>query len=1294
MRLLSSGTRWFVFGIAACLFFAPGGCPAPEDAGVATGDDEPHGDDGTPTVVLGTSFVTSFANADSEDLGISTPNVAIGTVANHAVEISLSALTASSSVAAFEIVQEPAQGSLGPITRTGPLTGTVEYSPAPDFVGSVSFMYRATADGVQSPPGTVTIEVIPEIRFALSVWRGMPPLTVTMAAFTVQSTPLPDGIYAWQIGEVTEEGPVSTHGGRTHVFNRAGQFAVGLTVTIASLSQPIVCRSELDDATLATVIVDEPAIQIRGTVRNNAGAPLPGLLVVGSDGLYSAQTAGDGTYSLGVPTGWSGSVAPVSATQFAPISRSFNTLTSDAIGQDFTQLSANVPPGALAIDAPATLSAAGPQGGPFDPSTFQFSIQNVGNSPVDWTLNGASAWLSASAAAGSLDARTSANVTVSINTAANALSVGEYEQEISITNASSGGGSQSFVITLVVAPSTFTISGHVATAGGAPVSSVTMTGLPGNPTTDPSGNYAATAPYGWSGTVTPTKAGCTFAPASRAYNTVVENQPNQNFTANPAALTISGRITDGGGAGVSGVTMNGLPGTPTTDASGNYSAPVEYYWSGTVTPAKTGYSFSPASRAYVDVSVNRTGQNFTAAMLAVLAVSPAEGLSSAGNVGGPFSPNSKTYTLTNNGSSNLNWTASVGANWLTLSAPSGSLAGGDSTTVTVTIDADADGLSAGPYSDSVAFTNTTNGAGTQSRSVALNVNAVTVTPVIYTPPNTMRIAPYTALFSGLDSQSPSNDRIVRWNWDFGDASSADPQMDEGLIVAHRFDNAGTYTVSVTAITESGASATTTQQITVAAFNGHTYYVDATSGADSYLETEARNNQSKPWRSLTKAFSSAVRSLNSPCRILLKRGETWTLSADLELPLPCIVGAYGTGAKPVISLSSGAKLAAMIPTAMWGRSAVIEDLSIARAPMWQQQSGLFIDLVWGCCVRRCDMSGAGIIATRYQKQLTIEDSSISGSSRQGIYAGDVDSGAAGDIVLRRNSVFNNGTNAVLDHGIYINGNEDQNTFSGRPTARNLLVEDNTLYDNANYGLNLRMHDGCRIADNVLYGDGNEDYFASGGDGNANGIAVDCLWRCVTERNLIHTLSATQGLAVTVRKGGDWIIARNNIIRDCKQGLRLFEPWGSTLGCDRFEAYNNTVVLSNGICVGYESTFLKAGGTAIFTNNIFQSGSSVSGCLFEEYVIGGSSSGLAQVVSDYNAWYAPSNLTSAFDGGGYATWRGAGSDQHSLNVSPLVIPGTLELDAASPCRNAGVVLGAVFDDFSSAARDSTPNLGARE
>jgi alpha-tubulin suppressor-like RCC1 family protein len=89
-----------------------------------------------------------------------------------------------------------------------------------------------------------------------------------------------------------------------------------------------------------------------------------------------------------------------------------------------------------------------------------------------------------------------------------------------------------------------------------------------------------------------------------------------NFT--PVTPTISGYVRASGGAGIIGVTMIGLPGSPTTDSSGYYTATVLYGWSGTVTPGAAGYTFSPSSNSYSNVTGNLTGQDYTGTVVVAL----------------------------------------------------------------------------------------------------------------------------------------------------------------------------------------------------------------------------------------------------------------------------------------------------------------------------------------------------------------------------------------------------------------------------------------------------------------------------------------------------------------------------------------------------------------------------------------------------------------------------------------------------------------------------------------------------
>lgn len=81
-----------------------------------------------------------------------------------------------------------------------------------------------------------------------------------------------------------------------------------------------------------------------------------------------------------------------------------------------------------------------------------------------------------------------------------------------------------------------------------------------------------------------------------------------------ARPTISGAVKTEEGLGIEGViiTFSGEEGTETTDSKGYYAHAVSYGWSGTATPSKTGYAFTPSSRSYTDVTSDWSSQDYTA----------------------------------------------------------------------------------------------------------------------------------------------------------------------------------------------------------------------------------------------------------------------------------------------------------------------------------------------------------------------------------------------------------------------------------------------------------------------------------------------------------------------------------------------------------------------------------------------------------------------------------------------------------------------------------------------------------
>ena len=78
-------------------------------------------------------------------------------------------------------------------------------------------------------------------------------------------------------------------------------------------------------------------------------------------------------------------------------------------------------------------------------------------------------------------------------------------------------------------PILYTISGHVHDEDGAPLPDIEIAGLPAALATDGEGAFAVVLPAGWSGELTPVEAGRSFEPASRSYEAVAADTPDQDF---------------------------------------------------------------------------------------------------------------------------------------------------------------------------------------------------------------------------------------------------------------------------------------------------------------------------------------------------------------------------------------------------------------------------------------------------------------------------------------------------------------------------------------------------------------------------------------------------------------------------------------------------------------------------------------------------------------------------------------------------------------------------------------------
>ncbi|HEX3357834.1 MAG TPA: PKD domain-containing protein [Tepidisphaeraceae bacterium] len=164
-----------------------------------------------------------------------------------------------------------------------------------------------------------------------------------------------------------------------------------------------------------------------------------------------------------------------------------------------------------------------------------------------------------------------------------------------------------------------------------------------------------------------------------------------------------------------------------------------------------------------------------------------------------------------------------------------------------------------------------------------------------------------ALNSTLNAGSPLTARYV---WNFGDSGS-DYNTLVGFNAAHVYDNAGTFTVTLTLTNSQGNTDTATTTIHVAADNRKIYYV-SNNGSDSNSGT----SPSSPIQTLAKVDSilGGANGTTSNVEFLFQDGQTFKQTTGLRVGGDNVLfGDYGSGSMPVWLWSGVKDYVAMIWT---------------------------------------------------------------------------------------------------------------------------------------------------------------------------------------------------------------------------------------------------------------------------------------------------------------------------------------------------------------------------------------------
>ena len=107
-------------------------------------------------------------------------------------------------------------------------------------------------------------------------------------------------------------------------------------------------------------------------------------------------------------------------------------------------------PAAMSVTPATTLSSTGNIGGAFSPSSTSYTIMNTGGASMAWTASKTQSWLTLDNTGGTLAPSATATVNATINSAANSLSAGSYNDTITFTNSTNGTGNTTRAVALTV----------------------------------------------------------------------------------------------------------------------------------------------------------------------------------------------------------------------------------------------------------------------------------------------------------------------------------------------------------------------------------------------------------------------------------------------------------------------------------------------------------------------------------------------------------------------------------------------------------------------------------------------------------------------------------------------------------------------------------------------------------------------------------------------------------------------------------------------------------------------------
>jgi hypothetical protein len=391
------------------------------------------------------------------------------------------------------------------------------------------------------------------------------------------------------------------------------------------------------------------------------------------------------------------------------------------------------PPTGLDVRPFASLIAGGPDGGPFEPSAITYTLTNWSATPIDYAVSADAAWVDLSDSGGTIPAGGETDVTVSLNALAGLLEDGVHVVAVDFTDLADGGVTTTRTVILTVGEPVpvhlfgleeqldWTMEGEWAFGQPTGQGGVEY----GNP--DPTGGATGPNVYGvnLNGDYS-VEPGGPFYLTTSAIDCFEFEQTSLHFqrwlnTDFQPYVMATVEVSDNG-ADWTLVWEN--PGSEVVD-----SAWAEFIYDisavADLSPTvfiRWGYEKGAPAYPYSGWNIDDIaiwGNDIDATGLHVL---PDGDFELSGPLGGPFTPASMTYALSNHCDVPIEFTVEAEAPWISVSPASGVMPIRSKTNITVSVNSLAEDLPNGSYEAPVTITNTTTHEGDTVRMVWLDID--------------------------------------------------------------------------------------------------------------------------------------------------------------------------------------------------------------------------------------------------------------------------------------------------------------------------------------------------------------------------------------------------------------------------------------------------------------------------------------------------------------------------------------------------------------------------------------------